>query len=172
MHANQRFCPEPGTESVCAETMDLSLATCDLMGMMPTRPHASPFMGGARVIETSPLLIVDDEPEYLDEILEALAFEGVSAISASNGIDAVQTLRRCPDIRLVVTDIRMPDMDGIALMEAARQEFSDRDLQFIVVTGHAAKADIERAKAAGVIDCLTKPLSMDALQRALKALPV
>lgn len=157
---------------MCAETMDLSLAKYDFVGVMPSRPHVSPFIGGVRVMNTSPLLIVDDEPEYLDEMVEALAFEGVVAISASNGQDAVETLRRNPSIRLIVTDIRMPDMDGIALMEAAREEFSNRELQFIVVTGHAAKADIERARAAGVIDCLSKPVSMDALHRALKALPV
>lgn len=142
------------------------------MGMTASQPHASPFPRGARVIDTSPLLIVDDEPEYLDEILEALAFEGVVAFSAPNGLAAVEALRACPDIHIVVTDIRMPDMDGIALVETARAEFGDRNLQFIVVTGHASRTDIDRAKAAGVRDCLPKPLVLDALHRAIRSLPV
>ncbi|OYX84616.1 MAG: hypothetical protein B7Y75_04385, partial [Azorhizobium sp. 35-67-5] len=115
------------------------MANFRFMGMTAAGLHASPLPGGARVNEMSPLLIVDDEPEYLDEILEALAYEGMDAISASNGAAAVEMLRRNPDIRVVVTDIRMPEMDGIALVEAARTEFCGRDLHFIVVTGHAAK---------------------------------
>lgn len=142
------------------------------MGMTAPSPHASPFPGGARVTEMNPLLIVDDEPEYLDEILEALAYEGMDAISASNGVAAVEMLRQHPDIRVVVTDIRMPEMDGIALVEAARDEFCNRNLNFIVVTGHAAKVDLERAKAAGVRNCLSKPLALDDLRRAIKSFQV
>ncbi len=133
--------------------------------------HAQPLLGGARVNTVSPLLIVDDEPEYLDEILEALAFSGVEALSACNGAAAMTLLRDYPDIRVVVTDIRMPDMDGVELMETARAEFGARPLHFIVVTGHAAKADLERAKAAGVSDCLSKPLALDDLRHAIAACP-
>lgn len=142
------------------------------MGMTAPSPHASPFPGGAGVTEMNPLLIVDDEPEYLDEILEALAYEGMDAISASNGAAAVELLRQHPDIRVVVTDIRMPEMDGIALVEAARDEFCNRNLNFIVVTGHAAKVDLERAKAAGVRNCLSKPLALDDLRRVIKSFQV
>ncbi|GGF81909.1 response regulator [Azorhizobium oxalatiphilum] len=120
----------------------------------------------------SPLLIVDDEPEYLDEVLEALAFEGFTAFSAANGLAAVEMLRHHPDIHVVVTDIRMPEMDGIALIQAARSEFDGRDLQFIVVTGHGSKIDVDRAKAAGARECLSKPLAVEALQRAIRSLPV
>lgn len=142
------------------------------MGMTAFSPQASPFPEGARVKAASPLLIVDDEPEYLDEVLEALAFEGLSAFSAANGAAAVEVLRHHPDIHIVVTDIRMPEMDGIALIKAARSEFDGRDLHFIVVTGHGSKIDMDRARAAGALDCLTKPLAVEALHRAIKSLPV
>ncbi|MGU3492821.1 response regulator [Xanthobacteraceae bacterium A53D] len=121
--------------------------------------------------DISPLLIVDDEPDYLDEVLEALAYEGLTALSAANGLIAVDILRRHPEIHVVVTDIRMPEMDGIALIRAARAEFDDRDIRFIVVTGHGSKADIERAKAVGVMDCLSKPVAVDTLHRVIKSLP-
>ncbi len=92
-------------------------------------------------------------------MVEALAFEGVVAISASNGR---MPWRRCdanPSIRLIVTDIRMPDMDGIALMEAAaRGVFKQGAAVHRCQHEYAAKADIERARAAGVIDCLSKPV--------------
>lgn len=148
------------------------LANFRFMGMTAAGLQASPLPGGARVNEMSPLLIVDDEPEYLDEILEALAYEGIEAVSASNGAAAVAMLRKYPDIRVVVTDIRMPEMDGIAFVEAARGEFGNRDLHFIVVTGHAAKSDLERARAAGVRNCLSKPLALDDLRRAIQSLQV
>lgn len=109
------------------------------------------------------LLIVDDEPEYLDELVEALAFEGLRSTSVPRGADALDLLRRRPEICIVLTDIRMPDMDGLALIDTIKAEFPDRAIQFIVMTGHAATADIARARAAGARQCFVKPLPFQEL---------
>lgn len=115
----------------------------------------------------SALLIVDDEPEYLDELVEALAFHGLSAISTPSGAQALAILRERPEIEVVLTDIRMPDMDGIAFIESAIAHFPARHLQFVVMTGHAAPADIQRAEAVGVTHCFPKPLMFEDLQSVL-----
>lgn len=113
------------------------------------------------------VLIVDDEPDYLDELVEALGFAGLPAGAALRGADALSAVRSDPDISVVLTDIRMPDMDGIALIRALSTSFPERDLAFLVMTGHAADVDLERARAAGAARCFLKPLAFDALCHAL-----
>ncbi len=113
------------------------------------------------------VLIVDDEPEYLDELVEALAFRGLSTYAVGRGAEALELLARDPGIRVVLTDMRMPDMDGVALVEAVNGRFPDRDLRFLMMTGHAAEADMERARQKGVLRCFPKPLAFDRLCEAL-----
>ncbi|OYW32171.1 MAG: hypothetical protein B7Z15_05020 [Rhizobiales bacterium 32-66-8] len=137
-----------------------------MMGRTLPEPQGLAFRWSSGV-GMSALLIVDDEPEYLDELVEALAFHGLSAISTPSGANALALLRAKPEVGVVLTDIRMPDMDGIAFIESAIAEFPARGLQFVVMTGHAAPADIQRAEAVGVVHCFPKPLMFDDLQRVL-----
>lgn len=113
------------------------------------------------------VLIVDDEPEYLDELVEALAFRGLSTLSVGRGSAAIDVLACDPDIRIVLTDMRMPDMDGVALVEAVKDRFPGRDVRFLMMTGHAAEADLARARAVGVLRCFPKPLAFEELCNAL-----
>lgn len=113
------------------------------------------------------LLIVDDEPDYVAELVEALAFSDIMAASVTSGSDALEFLCREPGISIVLTDIRMPDIDGVSMIEAVKAQFPARVLRFVVMTGHAAPADVDRAKAAGAIECFPKPLAFDALHAAL-----
>ncbi|MFS8036635.1 response regulator [Xanthobacter sp. AM11] len=116
------------------------------------------------------VLIVDDEPEYLDELLEALGFEGMSAVAVPSAAAALEALARDPQITIVLTDMRMPDMDGIAMIHSLRKAFAARRLDFLVMTGHAAETDMARAMAAGVRRCFPKPLAFDDLRDTLIAL--
>lgn len=118
------------------------------------------------------ILVVDDEPEYLDELVEALGFRGISAISVGRGAEAIDTLRREPAITVILTDMRMPDMDGITLIRAVQATFPERKIQFLVMTGHAAPGDLMQALAAGVVRCFSKPLAFDDLYEALVGLCV
>lgn len=113
------------------------------------------------------VLIVDDEPEYLDELIEALAFRGLSTRSVGRGAEAIDVLARDSNIRIVLTDMRMPDMDGVALVETVQGRFPGRDVRFLMMTGHAAEADMERARQKGVLRCFPKPLAFDDLCAAL-----
>ncbi|MFG1470751.1 response regulator [Xanthobacter albus] len=118
----------------------------------------------------SHLLIVDDEPDFLDELAEALAFRGVSSTCLGRAGEAVEAVRSDPQIRTVVTDIRMPDMDGVVLIEALKSAFPERRLAFVVMTGHAAESDIRRARAAGAAACFPKPVAFAAFCEALETL--
>ena len=115
----------------------------------------------------SHLLIVDDEPEYLDELVEALAFDGIEAISVRNAAAAMEAVKTDPNISIVLTDLRMPEMDGVALILELKEAYPDRKLAFVVMTGHAAEADMARAVKAGAVRCFPKPLAFDALRTKL-----
>lgn len=118
----------------------------------------------------SKLLIVDDEPEFLGELAEALTFRGVTSQCVPRAADAVPALRADPEIRVVVTDIRMPDMDGVVLIETVKAHFPDRPIKFVVMTGHAAEVDIRRAEVAGASAWFPKPLAFPEFCDALAAI--
>ncbi|HQS48837.1 MAG: hypothetical protein B7Y12_14950 [Rhizobiales bacterium 24-66-13] len=115
----------------------------------------------------SHLLIVDDEPEYLDELIEALGFDDLNAHSARSAAQALELVHTHPQINVVLTDIRMPDLDGIRLLNEIQLRYPERAFKFVVMTGHASAEDISRAVNAGVEACLPKPLVMEDLQRVL-----
>ncbi|MFG1350101.1 response regulator [Xanthobacter autotrophicus] len=116
------------------------------------------------------LLVVDDELDYLEELVEALGFRGVSAISVGRGAEAIATLRREPSIGIILTDMRMPDMDGITLIKAVQDAFPGRKIDFLMMTGHAAPRDMAQACVGGAVRCFAKPLAFEDLCAALAEL--
>ena len=101
------------------------------------------------------IAIADDEPlvrSYLRECLMELGHTVASV--AANGQELVSQCRALPP-DLVITDIKMPDMDGI---EAARQVCADVPLPVILVSAHHDTESIERAERAGIFAYLVKPI--------------
>jgi response regulator NasT len=115
---------------------------------------------------TRPLQIVvaDDEPEMVDYYEETLASLGHQVVAvAQTGRELVDRCRRQrPD--LVVTDIKMPDMDGI---EAAEEIARDRPVPLILVSAYHDPAMIQRALDEHVLAYLIKPIKQADLQVAL-----
>ena len=115
------------------------------------------------------LLLVDDEPEIregLQEVVDfaSLGFEVVG--EAGNGVDALQLSQQLkPD--LVITDIRMPLMDGIALALAAKREFPD--LTIMLMTGYAEQRERAKELEGLVEDVLSKPFPLNEFRAAIKA---
>jgi len=113
------------------------------------------------------IAVADDEPdvrEYFEKVLPRLGHE-VVAIAAS-GIELVEACRRTqPD--LVITDIKMPDMDGL---EAVRTIRAERPVPVIVVTGYQDRASRDRARGEAVRVYLVKPVKRSDLEAALTLL--
>lgn len=108
-----------------------------------------------KMIDIPPLriLIVDDEPAICNFVKQALRAYQVD--EASNGEEALIAVRaNRPD--LVITDIRMPGMDGFALSEALKEEFPD--LPVVALSGYVGAEDIQGYNFAAFID---KPMSLD-----------
>jgi PAS domain S-box-containing protein len=111
------------------------------------------------------ILLVDDEAgirKVLGITLADAGYEVHTAGDGNTGFDLVKKL--APDI--VLTDIRMPGMDGIALLKAVKQMFPD--IEVIMITGHGdLKLAIESLKM-DAVDFITKPINNDILEIALK----
>jgi signal transduction histidine kinase len=109
---------------------------------------------------TSQILVVDDEPD-----LEALVVQKfrhqirdgtVTFTFARDGVQALAALKAHGKIDLVITDINMPRMDGLSLLQKLQE--SDEQLSAIIVTAYGDMANIRTAMNRGAFDFLTKPI--------------
>ncbi|MBV8136228.1 MAG: sigma-54-dependent Fis family transcriptional regulator [Deltaproteobacteria bacterium] len=107
------------------------------------------------------ILIVDDEPEMIENCRRVLASTGYQCFSTTDSREALRMLERDrPD--LLLTDLRMPEMDGMEILRQARE--TDPHLPVIMLTGHATVETAVAAVKAGAFDYLSKPFSIDQLQ--------
>lgn len=130
--------------------------------------------GGASQPSCGCVLLVDDEREFLGELEIALTDCGHRCVCTTHPTEALRLLDERPDIDVVVSDIRMPDMDGLALLSAVRERFGDRTwLQVIFITGHASLDAAIDALRLEAVDFLRKPVRRDefiaAVERALRS---
>lgn len=117
-----------------------------------------------------PLAIIVD-PDADTRKLHALTLQSVASDidEAEDGADALaHVLMRPPG--LVVTELRLPRIDGFALCGLIREEPSTRDATILVVTGSAMPVQIERARRAGADDVLLKPADPDRVRDTARAL--
>ena len=110
------------------------------------------------------VLVVDDEPPQLEILRLILGSEGYDVAAASAGRAALAALRRQP-FDLVLTDLKMPDLSGIALLEEIQREQPGACV--VLMTAHGTIDSAVEAMRKGAFDYLTKPLDRDALLLAV-----
>ncbi len=103
------------------------------------------------------ILVVDDEPNFLDNIRLALEAEGYRVLSAGNGVEALAVLHSQP-VDLILADIGMPDMNGYQLYERVRERPQWLTIPFVFLTARKLDSDIRYGKELGVDGYLTKPI--------------
>jgi len=106
---------------------------------------------------TISILVVDDEPDLLDNISLALEAEDYQVFTANNGSEALEILAAQP-VNLILADIAMPDMNGYQLYQQVRQNSAWVLIPFIFLTARTMDSDIRYGKELGVDDYLTKPI--------------
>ncbi|MCA3255921.1 MAG: response regulator [Alphaproteobacteria bacterium] len=131
-------------------------------------------MSGRPVGDRTTVLLVDDEPDALEECAAIVEDSGYPWVAARSGEEALAILETTPSIGIVMTDVRMPGMDGIALISAIHERYqTDRNIRTVVITGHASLDLAVQAMRYDAVDFLSKPASraefVDALMRADQA---
>lgn len=114
------------------------------------------------------MLIVDDQKHIRDGLqamVRQFPLQPDSIYCAGNGIEALQLLRQ-NSIQLVITDIRMPDMDGLTLMAHAREEHITAD--YLIISGYGDFAYAQKAIELGAKSYLLKPVNREDLQASVE----
>jgi two-component system, cell cycle response regulator CpdR len=112
------------------------------------------------------ILLVDDEETVRGFLKRGLELDGHAITTAIDGADALDRLIEVQGgFDLLLTDIRMPIMDGIALALAAKRDYPD--LTILLMTGFADQRERARGLHAIVADVLTKPFSLADLRGAV-----
>ena len=117
------------------------------------------------------LLLVDDEPILLEEIHDFLSWNGIAVTGAADGQRALAALQADSAITVVLTDLRMPFMDGLSLANRVMDSRSDADaVEVVLMTGHGNVQNAAEAVRAGAFDFLQKPMKLgdllDVVRRA------
>lgn len=104
------------------------------------------------------ILLIEDEKLMRVTIEDALRTAGYEVVSFETGTEALSSLKSSP-ADVVVTDVRLPDADGIDILKKIVE--SDRDAQVIVMTAFGTIKDAVNAMRLGAFDYITKPFSLD-----------
>ncbi|MBG6248622.1 two-component system response regulator GlrR [Candidatus Symbiopectobacterium sp. PLON1] len=114
--------------------------------------------------KTADLLLVDDDPSLLKLLGMRLTSEGFHVVTAESGAEARRVLAR-DSIDLVISDLRMDEMDGLALFSEIQKQ--QPGLPVIILTAHGSIPDAVAATQKGVFGFWTKPVDRDALYKAI-----
>jgi two-component system CheB/CheR fusion protein len=107
------------------------------------------------------ILIVDDDPQIRNLFVEEIEYHGGKTVTAANGEEAVQVYQKDPNFDLVLSDMRMPEGDGLFLFRKLK-ELSEKPISFVLITGFADISE-NAAKQEGVLRVFEKPVDWDAL---------
>ena len=115
------------------------------------------------------ILVVDDEPDL--ELLLRQKFRrrirsgAITLVFAQNGVEALEQLEKHKDIDMVLSDINMPEMDGLTLLQQLNQ--LHLDLRAVIVTAYGDMKNIRTAMNRGAFDFVTKPIDFEDLETTI-----
>ncbi len=111
------------------------------------------------------ILVVDDEPRFRFSLTLILKSKGYDVIEASNGLEALRKLSGAAEnqtrVDLIITDIKMPGMDGVELLETVHR--NRENFRAIVMTGYGDRDTLFRLNSLGIHEVIHKPFDADHL---------
>ena len=116
------------------------------------------------------ILVVDDSSTVRDEVAGFLKRNGLDVATAVDGKDGLAKLRLDPKVKLVVSDVNMPNMDGLTMAEKIRGELNNKTVNIVMLTTENNPNMKERGKAAGIKGWIVKPFKGDAVLATFKKL--
>lgn len=116
------------------------------------------------------ILVVDDSRTVRQQVGFTLSKEGYDIIEAEDGRDGINKLQANPDTSMIVSDVNMPNMGGLEMVEAIRQIPQFKYVPIIILTTESSGDKVNRAKSAGSSGWLLKPFNPDQLLGAIRKL--
>ena len=116
------------------------------------------------------ILVVDDSSTVRDEVAGFLKGHGLDVTTAVDGRDGLAKLKADSAIKLVVSDVNMPNMDGLTMAEKIRGELKNAAVNLIMLTTESSPSMKERGKAAGIKGWIVKPFNGSVVLETFKKL--
>ncbi|MEJ5999399.1 response regulator [Paucibacter soli] len=109
------------------------------------------------------ILVVDDSSTMRGIVTGFLSNNGFEVVAAVDGLDGLHQLRQDPDIKLVLSDVNMPNMDGLTMAEKIRGELGNQAVRIVMLTTEDNPTLRARGKAIGVTGWIVKPFRGEAV---------
>lgn len=116
------------------------------------------------------VLIIDDSEMVRNYYYYILKNAGFDVISAIDGADGIEKLFKAPDIKLIISDINMPNMDGYTMIEKIREDPQFEDLPIIIISTENEAMDKQKGYDAGADVYIVKPIDPNILIENIKLL--
>jgi two-component system chemotaxis response regulator CheY len=116
------------------------------------------------------ILVVDDSPTMRQQVRMPLEDAGYKVLEASDGQDALRRLDGADVVDMVISDVNMPGMNGLEMLEALRKIPRFAALPVVMLTTEGKKSLVERAEKAGARGWLVKPFKAEVLLAAARKL--
>lgn len=116
------------------------------------------------------ILIVDDSRTIRQQVSFTLSKGGYEVVEAEDGVQGIEKLKAEADIAMVISDVNMPNMDGLEMVEAISKDGGINGVPIVMLTTEGSGEMINRAKAAGAKGWLVKPFEPDQLIAAVSKL--
>jgi two-component system chemotaxis response regulator CheY len=116
------------------------------------------------------ILVVDDSATVRNEVSNFLKSQGLTIETAVDGKDGLDKIKRDNGIKLVISDVNMPNMDGLTMVEKIRGELGNKAVNVIMLTTESDPRMKDRGKAAGVKGWIVKPFNGNAVIGGIKKL--
>jgi CheY-like chemotaxis protein len=108
--------------------------------------------------ESLSILVVDDNPSIASILADILDVKGFEVHAANSGAEAIEILQDHP-VDVMLTDVKMPDMNGVELYRATRKLYPN--LTTVLMTAYAADDLIQQGLTEGIKTVLSKPVNID-----------
>jgi two-component system, chemotaxis family, chemotaxis protein CheY len=116
------------------------------------------------------VLIIDDSSSVRRQVSGALTSAGFQVLEASDGVEGAEQIRSHSDLALVICDVNMPRLDGLAMLEVLQTEIAQRHLPVVMLTTEGQPEAMARAKKHGAKGWIVKPFKEHLLLGAVNKL--
>ena len=116
------------------------------------------------------VLVVDDSSTVRDEVACFLKNNGLDVATAVDGKDGLAKMKSDPGIRLIISDVNMPNMDGLTMVEKIRADLGNTSVNVVMLTTESSPSMKERGKAAGIKGWIVKPFKGAAVLESFRKL--